>query len=973
VKTLRDWLILTLVAASAGTILRAQPDNDNFAAAIPLGTATLVGNDINATFQSGEPNNGATNTVWWSWTAPNSGLAWVDLDGSSGEFYVGVYTGPAVSFLLPVAGNPFNAVAHTTYYVQVSGYGSNAIAISVQPEGMSILNYQTFLNGDNTETFWASTEVANSGTSPQTIQIDIVARAGYSATQTGIEAYSLPEDLPPDELLGSYYITNLAAGAETNLTLSNTCPAPDVVDFVNYGVGWDIFLDFKGSYQHSVRLFSGDWPVISGTNGSGGGVSRFEPTPTNETQAPLEFVSGVINGPASVPENSSTNYTGTVKFTNGFIGGVDNFSNANWTVSPDSPFAIATNGIFSAGTILTNTPVTITANYFYNGTNYPISTNITVLVLPSPVIVSQPANQAVGMGQPADFAVTATGDAPLFYQWNFDDNAVPGATNSALVLPATQLTNSGTYSVVVSNAAGVAVSSNATLAVAETTPPTVTIVNPSPAGPFSTYDPRITISGTASDLVAVTQVLISDNTNAFQTATGASNWSATVTLAPGTNLISVMSVNPADISSLAATQVIILDSIPTVAGLGLLTNGAGTIKHSTWPKGGLVIGKSYAVTATPAPDNLFSNWTGGTNFPYTALSASAKYTFAMKSNLVLEANFVANPFIPVTGTYNGLFTNAGGVTEQTAGMLKGLSITQKGTYSGSLLINGASHAVSGSFDLAGQATNHISRTASQGGPLVLARTFLTSSNAAPQVTGAVSGTANGAQWTANLIANQAANSRFQGNYTMLIPPDTNNAPFNLSPGGNGYALIADSATTAKITGALADGTVFSQTAPVSLDGYIPIYTSLYGGKGLLLGLINLDLTNTSGVGLAWLHPETHSGLYQQGFTNVLQTNQILFSPWTNPPADSTLAKLTKLSMFDTTNDAGTPITVSISSGKVTGESVSGTLNLKTGLLKVTIGSGSAKTTGYGTILLNATNGGGYFATKTNAGAIQLGP
>ncbi len=61
-------------------------------------------------------------------------------------------------------------------------------------------------------------------------------------------------------------------------------------------------------------------------------------------------------------------------------------------------------------------------------------------------------------------------------------------------------------------------------------------------------------------------------------------------------------------------------------------------------------------------------------------------------------------------------------------------------------------------------------------------------------------------------------------------------------------------------------------------------------------------------------------------------------------------------------------------GEVSGPTpLSGSINPKTGLLEVVIGSGSEKTIGYGAILLNVTNGGGYFLTKSNAGAIELGP
>jgi len=36
-------------------------------------------------------------------------------------------------------------------------------------------------------------------------------------------------------------------------------------------------------------------------------------------------------------------------------------------------------------------------------------------------------------------------------------------------------------------------------------------------------------------------------------------------------------------------------------------------------------------------------------------SGLARITFLMQSNLVLQANFVTNPFTPVAGTFTGLF------------------------------------------------------------------------------------------------------------------------------------------------------------------------------------------------------------------------------------------------------------------------------------------------------------------------------
>jgi hypothetical protein len=311
-------------------------------------------------------------------------------------------------------------------------------------------------------------------------------------------------------------------------------------------------------------------------------------------------------------------------------------------------------------------------------------------------------------------------------------------------------------------------------------------------------------------------------------------------------------------------------------------------------------------------------------------------------------------------------------------MLKGLTISRNGSYSGTVLINGGSHAISGKFNLAGQAISHISRPPGQGGPVAVTMT-LNWNISPPQLTGIVAGTnTNQSGWEADLTAFYASNALPPAAYTMLIPPDNDNAPPCLSPGGYGYALITNQAGTARITGALADGTAFNQTVPVSQDGYVPVCANLYAGKGLLLGWINLELTNAEASnisGLTWIRPSRASGRYTNGFNNVLPGNQVLLSLWTNSP-NSVLANLTNLSMRDTINDTNVLANMAVTTtaaGKVNGPLVIGAINLKTGQFKVTVGSGANKTNGCGAILLSEGAGGGYFLTKTNAQSIQLGP
>ncbi len=90
----------------------------------------------------------------------------------------------------------------------------------------------------------------------------------------------------------------------------------------------------------------------------------------------------------------------------------------------------------------------------------------------TPSIQGQPLDQSVSQGQNATFNVTASGSAPLLYQWLFNSTNISGATDSSFTVFGAQPTNAGTYSVIVSNLLGSTMSSNAVLTVV--VPPTIT-------------------------------------------------------------------------------------------------------------------------------------------------------------------------------------------------------------------------------------------------------------------------------------------------------------------------------------------------------------------------------------------------------------------------------------------------------------------------------------------------------------------
>ncbi len=93
----------------------------------------------------------------------------------------------------------------------------------------------------------------------------------------------------------------------------------------------------------------------------------------------------------------------------------------------------------------------------------------------APSITAQPSDQSVAVGATATFSVTATGTAPLSYQWQKGTTAIAGATSASYTTGATSVADNGTqFTVVVSNAAGSITSNAATLTVNSAGAPVIT-------------------------------------------------------------------------------------------------------------------------------------------------------------------------------------------------------------------------------------------------------------------------------------------------------------------------------------------------------------------------------------------------------------------------------------------------------------------------------------------------------------------
>ncbi len=101
-----------------------------------------------------------------------------------------------------------------------------------------------------------------------------------------------------------------------------------------------------------------------------------------------------------------------------------------------------------------------------------------------PVVRSQPVGANVFLGGTATFCAAAAGTPPFQFQWRHNGQHIPNATNACFTIPNAQLSDGGTYDVIIANAAGAAISD-----------PAVLVVNVPRVAPGDNFANRVPISG----------------------------------------------------------------------------------------------------------------------------------------------------------------------------------------------------------------------------------------------------------------------------------------------------------------------------------------------------------------------------------------------------------------------------------------------------------------------------------------------
>ncbi len=378
--------------------------------------------------------------------------------------YIVVVTGPG--------GSVTSIVATLTVYVPVS--------ILTQPQS------QTVVKGTN-----ASFTVVANGSAPFSYQWNLNGAMISDATNASL---TLPNVQTSSAGNYTVVVTNIA-GSVTSIVATLTVNVPAGIltqpqsQTVVQNQSVSFYVDASGTaplrYQwrfNNTNLTAATNATLTLTNVQTAKAGSYTVVVTNVagsvTSAVATLIVLVPAGITTQPQSRTVNQNQNTSFSV-VASGTAPFS-YQWVFN-GTPLSGATN----AALALANVQPANAGSYTVivtNLANSVTSSAATLTVYVPPTIVTEPASQAVMVGQDAAFTVVPSGTAPFSYQWRFNGAALAGATNASCALTNVQRGVAGNYSVVVINPVGSTNSIEATLSVS-IPPTTLSVSGPSALSP----------------------------------------------------------------------------------------------------------------------------------------------------------------------------------------------------------------------------------------------------------------------------------------------------------------------------------------------------------------------------------------------------------------------------------------------------------------------------------------------------------
>jgi hypothetical protein len=295
----------------------------------------------------------------------------------------------------------------------------------------------------------------------------------------------------------------------------------------------------------------------------------------------------------------------------------------------------------------------------------------------------------------------------------------------------------------------------------------------------------------------------------------------------------------------------------------LTVNGSGTLTPDLRKTPNLIPGQVYTLRAMPSVGYEFAGWSGSVESSLSSLSV------VLSPNLSLEANFIPSPYIPIAGTYSGLYYEPEQVRRHSSGFFN-VVVTSRGTYSGWLQSAFTRYSFAGKLPLDLRHTNIVTHR-------LTLRMKLELDFSLAALDDQVVGRWEESTWSCTLSGDRNVfNTRnnpapYAGNYTLVFPGQAGSP---LLPAGDGFGTLRVMPSgQMTLGGTLGDGTRVMQSTWVSRHGNWPLHALLAytRERGALLGWMNFadrpgdDLSGT----LIWTKPGTVLDRYYQGGFNTL--------------------------------------------------------------------------------------------------------
>ncbi len=516
-------------------------------------------------------------------------------------------------------------------------------------------------------------------------------------------------------------------------------------------------------------------------------------------------------------------------------------------------------------------------------------------------ITMPPQPVAAEAGDQVVFTVAATGTELKKYQWRRNGTNIPGATAASLTLDPVAASQSGTYSVVVSNPAGSKTSVGALLIVADAALKTVAL----PTGATATL--------TAPVFGTVTGYLWRKGTGPIPADPRYTKWT--------TKTMRIKDLNESDAAEYACdmttaggplstrTRLIVYHSKPVILTPGptpddpiLMPDAIVGGDYAPWPvpidADELLTPTAFAASGLPSGlkiDKLTGIIHG---LPAVALTAPRDYLITLtasnaKGKSTAKAKLTLFPLPEnTTGIYSGPVSRLTGFYSGLGGRID-FTVSSTASFSGKLTLGGSVFSFRSVLKaVLGNAkpTAEVRLKRRNLSDLILTFTVDTENHRLEQAK--VNDSADmlvgcplqawRKRWGTVMpdleaAALQAFLGRFNG---VLLPPE---ADSNDLPQGNGHlSFVISSSGKVTVSGRLADGTAFTCSTHTGPLGEILCYRALHSNKGSIAGHL-LCAAGTAGavppfsdsdlssVSLTWSRPPQNSRAYRTGFDAMTLT------------------------------------------------------------------------------------------------------